>query len=126
MSLPQPPVSHSSTALVDVGNTCDMCGKNMGMFPVATVCQYCRPVEQPCGKEITAISFSPAGTREQTRVPTNTLRIDDGGAVTFLRGPYAESGWVTTPPSVSLHKSVVSFCLVTETIPHAEYRVWFK
>ena len=123
--IPDPPKSADS--LYDVGNSCKKCGRNMGMFPVANVCRFCRKVKQPYGKAIKAIVYSPAGTIESKRVSNNSLRIDSDGSVHFLKGEHKDVTFLGDGrPKIKEDKNVAYIWLMSDEFTPIEYRIYFK
>lgn len=121
-----PSVSETTDKLCDVGKECNVCGRNLGMFPMAPICQHCRPIEQPCGRVIDGIAYSPAGTDEEERIPTSSLRVEEDGSVEFLKGRHKDAVWLDGGPSVDYTKQVANLCLMTETFPVPTYRIRFR
>lgn len=120
---PLPP--DAPEALVDVGKECDKCSRNMGMYPIAPICQYCRPVPQENGDVITGVAYSPAGTNEFERVPNTYLSLDESGCVSIQKGQHANCVWLNDAPELSAD-GAHSFMLGTTAYPPPTYWVRFK
>lgn len=122
-TIPEPP--DAADSLVDVGKECDGCGRNLGMFPLAPVCSYCRPVEQANGDIIEAIGYSPAGTDDIERVPNTYISIGEDDYVTIDKGQHKDCVWLNDGPQLS-SEGASSFFLGVTQFPPPTYHVRFR
>jgi hypothetical protein len=54
MEIPEPPTIDNP---IDVGNKCNDCGNNLGLYTLFERCKYCRRIEHRNGKTIKAILY---------------------------------------------------------------------
>lgn len=103
LMFPEPP--DAPDALVDVGKACDSCGRNLGMFPLADICQYCRPKEQDNGDVIYGIATSNLEMGTWERLPNSTLMLDSDNTVTIHKGRHKDVEWLNGPPKLSTDRA---------------------
>lgn len=96
---PEPP--DAPDALVDVGKSCNYCGRNMGMYPVADICQYCRPKVQDNGDVIYGIAITRGrGDDEWSRIPNSYITLSDDGSVNIQKGRHDDAVLDTDAPKL--------------------------
>ena len=96
-----PEVSDSPDCLVNAGNSCEVCDRNMGMFPIAPICQHCRPKRQENGDVIYAICKRELGGENWKRIPTSTIKIDDENKVNIVKGEHKDITFLNGNPVLS-------------------------
>lgn len=118
-------VPEAPESLVDVGKACDNCGRNMGMFPVSEVCQYCRPVVTDFGV-IEAVEYSPVCSSEIERIPNSSISLDEDGNVTFLKGTHKDSVFLDDGPSITEGRNPATVMILEEAFPPASYTIYLR
>lgn len=119
----EPP--EAAESLMDVGKECDVCGRNIGLFPVAEVCTYCRPHETEFGT-IIGIEYSPVGTMEKKRIANSSINIDEDGTVNFVKGRHKDIIFLNDAPSIEEGDNPATIWLMSEWFPPYEYEIYFK
>lgn len=101
LELPEP---QSPKELVDVGNCCAECGRNIGIFPVSKICQYCRSYKQKNGNVIVGIAKHTGC--EWVRVANNLLEVNADGTVEFTKGRYSDVEWTCGKPTLQNNNTI--------------------
>lgn len=107
---PRPPAAEN---MIEAGGDCAECGRNMGLFPVANMCKYCRPVEQPNGDTIVGIAYFDEG--EWRRLSNSSITVSEE-SIEISKGPYADAEILGDYPNISADEKN-TFGLMTVEFP---------